>query len=209
MAISPRMMVCFDLGGVLARIRRTWQQCALAAGVESGLRMDELYDLTDFPLFDAFQIGSLDPGQYLSELGSYLSAEPEKAKLVHNAILDRPYEGTAELVNDLKAAGHRTACLSNTNLLHWEILNSVAFPAIANVDFKMVSHEIRLLKPEPMVFRMFDLKSESVAEHVIYFDDHEGNVLAARRHGWNAVFIDHEADPASQMREALRKAEVL
>ena len=209
MSISPRVMVCFDLGGVLARIRRTWQQCVLAAGAESGLRQDELYDLTDFPLFDAFQLGALDTEQYLQELGSYLSMPPEKTKPVHNAILDRPYEGTEEVVRDLQNAGHRTACLSNTNALHWDILNSSAFPAIENLEFKMVSHMIRLLKPEPMVFRMFDLETEMSPQHVVYFDDHEGNVLAARRHGWNAVLIDHEGDPADQMRKSLKEFEIL
>src|SRR5437868_3609477 len=124
MATSPRMMVCFDLGGVLARIRRTWNGCAEAVGVKTGLRENELYDLTDFALFDAFQLGAFEPSHYLEKLGSYLSISAGDALKVHNAILDRPYEGTQEVVDDLKAAGHRTACLSNTNSLHWEILNS-------------------------------------------------------------------------------------
>lgn len=207
--MSPEMLVCFDLGGVLARIRRTWQTCALAAEVETGLRQEEHYDLTDFPLFDAFQFGAFDPDHYLSELGSYLSVSSDDAKKVHNAILNKPYEGTQTLVEDLKKAGHKTACLSNTNLLHWEILDSPVFPAIKQLDFKMVSHEIRLLKPEPTVFRRFDLEAEVRPEHVIYFDDHEGNVLAARTHGWNAFLVDHEGDPASEMRDALNKLEVI
>lgn len=203
------MMVCFDLGGVLARIRRTWQSCALAAGVKTVLRDDELYDLSDFVIFDAFQLGSLAPPEYLDKLSTYLGVSTDEAKQVHNAILQEPYEGTADVVQDLKACGHSTACLSNTNTLHWDILNSSAFPCIENLQFKMVSHTIGLLKPEPAVFRRFDLEAEVGPENVVYFDDHEGNVLAAQRHGWNAILVDHLGDPAAQMREALRALEVL
>jgi len=203
------MMVCFDLGGVLARIRRTWQACASAAGVKTGLRDDEIYDLSDFVLFDAFQLGALAPADYLEKLSTYLGVPTGEAKAVHNAILQEPYEGTAELVQEIKSSGHATACLSNTNSLHWEILNSAVYPSIEGLDFKMVSHTIGLLKPEAAVFRRFDLEAEVAPGQVVYFDDHEGNVWAAKSHGWKAVLVDHLGDPAAQMREALREIDVL
>lgn len=202
-------MICFDLGGVLARIRRNWQACAAAVNVEIGLPANEIYDLSDFPLFDPFQFGSIDPSKYLDDLGGYLSVSRTDALKVHNAILDRPYEGTEHLAKELRHAGHRTSCLSNTNSFHWDILNSSAFPAIEGLDFKLVSQDIKLLKPDPMVFRLFDLKAETLPDRVIYFDDHEGNVKAAQRHGWNAFLIDHEGDTASQMRDVLSQFETL
>ncbi len=202
-------MVCFDLGGVLARIRRTWQSCALAAGVKTGLRDEELYELSDFALFDGFQLGSLATTEYLEKLSTYLGVSAGEAKAVHNAILQEPYEGTEELVQEIKSHGHATACLSNTNSLHWEILNSSAYPSIEGLDFKMVSHTIGLLKPESAVFRRFDLEADVAPEGLVYFDDHEGNVMAAKAHGWNAVLVDHLGDPAAQMREALRGLEVI
>ena len=209
MSISPRMMICFDLGGVLARIRRNWQSCAVAVNVQTGLPANELYDLSDFPLFDPFQFGSIDSSKYLEDLAGYLTVSTADALKVHNAILDRPYEGTEDLATELKAAGHRTSCLSNTNTYHWQILNSSAFPAIEGLDFKLVSQDIKLLKPDPMVFRLFDLKAETLPDRVIYFDDHEGNVKAAQRHGWNAFLIDHHGDTAAQMRAAIKQFEIL
>jgi HAD superfamily hydrolase (TIGR01509 family) len=209
MATTGRELVCFDLGGVLARIRRRWQECASAAGVRTGLNPDERYELSDFPLFDALQLGAIGENEYLSDLAAYLEVDEKAAHRVHNAILDRPYEGTEDLVAELLAAGSATACLSNTNSLHWEILDSDAFPAIRDLQFKMVSHTIKLLKPEIAVFRRFDMETGTAPEHVMYFDDHEGNVQAARKHGWNAFLVDHEGDPAAQMREALKGAGVL
>lgn len=206
---SHRFLVCFDLGGVLAQIRRTWQACAEAAGVATRLRADEVYEMVDFPLFDVYQMGRIGNVEYLSELGTYLGVSPDDARKVHDAILIGPYPGTHELVRELKQNGVATACLSNTNAIHWETLNSEVFPAIRDLDYKVVSHTINLVKPEPALFRLFDTDTQMSPQFVAFFDDHEGNVEAAQEHGWRAVLVDHQGDPAGQMREALVKMEVL
>lgn len=209
MAQSNRFLVCFDLGGVLAQIRRTWQACAEAAGVTTRLRPDELYEMMDFPLFDIYQMGRVGNAEYLNELGTYLGASADDARKVHDQILIGPYPGTHELVQEIKAAGHSTACLSNTNAIHWETLNSDAFPAIRDLDYKVVSHTVNLVKPEPALFRMFDADTEMSPQFVVFFDDHEGNVLAAKEHGWQAALVDHQGNPAEQMRQALASIELL
>ena len=193
----------------MVRIHRTWQACSKAAGVRTGLREEELYDLVDFPLFDPYQMGQLDTAEYLRELASYLSVSDQDARRVHDAILREAYPGTEQLVRDLKAAGIATACLSNTNTLHWEALNSDRYPAIRDLDFKVVSHTVRLLKPSPALLRLFDKDTQRMPRQIVFFDDHQGNIDAALEHGWNAIFVDHESDPASEMRQALRRADLL
>jgi FMN phosphatase YigB (HAD superfamily) len=209
MTNPSKVTVCFDLGGVLVRIRRTWQECLAASGTSSSLRGEERNDLTDFALFDEFQLGTLDPQKYLKELANYLSVSVEDALKVHNGILHEPYEGTHWLVRKLARAGIRTACLSNTNSLHWEILDSHSFSAIRDLHLKVVSHEIKLLKPDTKVFGLFDQRATTSPNEVVYFDDNEGNVSAARLHGWNAHLIDHEADPNEQMRCMLHELGIL
>jgi FMN phosphatase YigB (HAD superfamily) len=208
MTSASQTLICFDLGGVLARIRRNWQACANAAGVVTRLPDGEI-DLSAFSPFDQLQEGVTTSAEYLRGLSDYLSVSEVQALAVHYAILVGPYEETYELVSDLKRAGLRTACLSNTNELHWGLLNSRAFPGINDLQFKMVSHEIKLLKPEQQVFEMFDANAKVAPEDVIYFDDNEGNVIAAKEHGWNAFFVDHEANPAQQMREVLSNLKLL
>src|SRR5579884_3278043 len=197
MVNSKQMVVCFDLGGVLARIRRSWQACASAVGVPIGLPPDETHDLPSFHLFDQFQNGALDSKEYLAELAKHLSVTTPQALSVHNAILDSPYPGTPTLVRELAEAGHKTACLSNTNSLHWSIMNSPAFAAIAGLDFKMVSHEVRLSKPDQKIFALFDEHVGVSPSQVIYFDDSNENVVIANKHGWHAILVDHEGNTAA------------
>jgi glucose-1-phosphatase len=199
------VVVCFDLGGVLIRIRRTWQQAALAAGVNTALPDNELYPLTDFPLFDAYQLGALDDREYLRELGCYLGIKSEdKARAVHLAILDGTYGGAEKLLDDIERAGMGTACLSNTNMLHWnEMISNGRFSCVSRLRYKVASHELRLLKPDPAFFRLFDRELATRPGNVYFFDDHEGNALAAQRHGWRAHFVDHEGDPIADIRNTL------
>ena len=209
MVNSKQMVVCFDLGGVLARIRRSWQSCASAASVEIGLPSDASHELTHFHLFDEFQNGGLESKEYLAKLGEFLSVSSPNALLVHNAILDSPYPETPQLVKDLSSAGFRTACLSNTNSLHWSIMNSPTFSAIAGLDLKMVSHEVRLSKPDEKIFALFDQHARVSPSQVIYFDDNEDNVIIANKHGWQASLIDHEGNTAAQMRAVLKEKGLL
>jgi FMN phosphatase YigB (HAD superfamily) len=205
-----KALVCFDLGGVLIRIRRTWNECAEAAAIKTGLPETEVYDLMDFPLFDAYQMGSLATNEYLEGLAKYLETKPAMAKEVHMAILSESYEGTTDLIQELNAKDLDTGCLSNTNVLHWEeMVGSGRFPGIPQLHFKFTSHDIRLLKPDSAIFRLFDRETGYDGEHIVYFDDHQLNVDAARKNGWNAFYIDHEANPVVQMRKVLSDLELL
>lgn len=204
-----RTIVCFDLGGVLVRIRRTWRTAADAAQVPLTFEDGLDYALEDFPLFDAFQVGSLGEEEYLASLAGYLGCASSDARCVHDAIMIGPYEGTDELVRDIRAAGHVAGCLSNTNSIHWSALDSPRFPAIQRMDVKVASHGLRLLKPDPTTFRLFDSLAETQPGSVVYFDDHEGNVRAAEKHGWQAFYIDHDSDPAIQMRAVLERLKIV
>ena len=40
---------------------------------------------------------------------------------------------------------------------------------------------------------------------LLFFDDRDDNVEAARLRGWHAAVIDHAGDPPAQMRAVLRR----
>lgn len=202
-------IVCFDLGGVLVHIRHTWQAAAKACGVPISHPETDLYDLTDFPLFDAYQSGSIGDQQYLADLGTYLGVTSDEARIVHNAVLVGPYERTNELASEIRQTGLRTAGISNTNSLHWLQLNTPRFPVIQGLSLALLSHEVRLLKPDPGMFRMFDQLAQVRPDSVIFFDDHEVNVEAAQKHGWTSYWVDHKQAPARQIRSILVDAGVL
>jgi putative hydrolase of the HAD superfamily len=198
----PPPTACFDLGGVLVRICHRWEEAVAAAGLAS----PRTGALADFRPLLAYQNGDLALGPYLAELADWLGfPDAGHALAVHNHVLIEEYPGVAALAAELRAAGWRLGCLSNTNEAHWdEMLRSGRFPTVAGLEVKVASHEVNLSKPDPAVYAAFLAAAECQAEDVVYFDDHPENVTAAQSLGWRARLIDPAADPAAQMRTVLK-----
>ncbi|CAM3816862.1 glucose-1-phosphatase [Xenorhabdus thuongxuanensis] len=94
-----------------------------------------------------------------------------------------------ELMNKLRAQGHRVVVLSNTNRLHIDYC-SVHYPEIAvSADFLYLSHELRMRKPNLDIFN-YVLAAEGVtADQAIFFDDLLENVEAAKKSGINVIHV--------------------
>jgi len=122
---------------------------------------------------------------------------------VHAAWLLGEYEGVADLVRGLHDAGVETACLSNTNHDHWEQMLAGEFPALRSLRHRHASHVLGLRKPDGAIYEAFERATSRTPDRIVFFDDLEENVFAARARGWRAVHVDHTGDTAAQIRDAL------
>jgi len=209
---SPSL-VCFDLGGVLVRICRSWAESCAAAGVE--LREAEHFVAEATvrarrALADRYQLGQISVGEYLQgthELirGLYSLAELER---VHAAVLLGEYPGVSELVARLNTTrGVATACLSNTNHAHWQqLLSDPRTPVLHALGARLASHLLGCAKPDVAIYERAQEELGRSGAEILFFDDLAENVAAAQRAGWRAVLIDPHADTADQMRRALASA---
>ncbi|MBI5705621.1 MAG: hypothetical protein HZC36_01385 [Armatimonadetes bacterium] len=202
--------VVFDIGGVLVRIRQTWGECAEAVGVDLPQDVAKLKNGA-FGLLDPYQEGLVETSNYVTELQAFLGgASAEDAIAVHNGMLAEAYAGTAQLASELSAAGVTCGCLSNTNELHWPVLHgSGTYPAISGLALPLASHQVRLAKPNPEIYRRFEaMRGLAPVDHY-YFEDHPDYIAAAASCGWNACIIDPNDDTAAQMRSYLAMRGVL
>lgn len=197
--------ICFDLGGVVARISYHWAEILERAGLPIPKNISPRTLLQDMPAFDPYQKGEMTDTQYFHELAVYLGVSTyEQAKKLHNSILIEPFPGVHELVLDLNAAGFVTGCLSNTNAPHWEDLAiSGRFPAIVDMHVKLASFQIDAVKPDSTAYTAFEEAAAAEPAEILLFDDSLPNCLAALDLGWDAQHIDPNGDPASQMAERL------
>jgi len=201
----PVKLVCFDLGGVLIRICRSWDEGCAAAGLE--VRGDwsraEPLAATWPTLRQQLQTGAIDRATYASRLsaamgGLYTAPEIER---IHHAWLLGEYTGVCEVIDRIHAAGVQTAALSNTDHAHWEQMRDL--PALQRLGHRHASHLLRLQKPDAAIYRAFESAVGVPGAHILFFDDLIENVEAARRAGWRAVQVNHDGDPAQQMAAAL------
>ena len=118
--------------------------------------------------------------------------------------IGRSYEGTIEIMKELKQAGYPLYGLSN-----W---SAEKFPyARAKYDFfdllddMVISGEVGQVKPDPEIFELMLAKIGRPADECLFIDDALPNISQAQKMGFAVI---HFQSP-EQLRAALRELEIL
>ncbi|MEO0512317.1 MAG: HAD-IA family hydrolase [Planctomycetota bacterium] len=213
----PVRVVCFDWGGVILRICRSWAEACARAGVELVVD-DEAFAAKRRSVAEAYQLGRLGDDEFVQRvseacLGKYT---PEQVRRVHEAWLIEEYRGMAEVVGALNARdGVSTGLLSNTNGLHWREQLGVneggtgRFRVARSIEIRVGSQQVGLAKPDPAVYGAFEAVSGAHGREVLFFDDLAENVKAARARGWRAERVAPDGEPAELISASLRAHGVL
>ena len=211
--LAPRV-ICFDIGGVLVRICRSWAEACSAAGVpvhSPDWLVSEQAIAARSVVMRAYQNGELSTDRYYEQMQGALEQRYTLREIesIHDAWLLEEYTGVVALVSELsQLPGVTTACLSNTNQRHWDVLaperGAPRFPSVMGLGRRYASHLMRTSKPEAKIFLDFQREVGAEAADILFFDDGEPNVLAARGQGWRAETIDPLGDTCSQLRAHLQ-----
>ena len=90
-------------------------------------------------------------------------------------------------------------CLSNTNALHWDH-HFARWPLLDGFDYRFLSFELGLLKPDR---ELFDRVAELLpypAERILFLDDNTLNVDGATAAGFTAVHVRGVAEAEGRAR---------
>lgn len=204
--MSDVEIVVFDLGGVLVRIVRSWEEAHEAAGLAAKPVPDsDRFRRERVRLAHAHQIGAIESGAYFEEMaevseGAYTAEEIER---LIAAWQYAEYEGVGAVVDALEAAGMETAALSNTNAFHWAELRldggATRFPTVRRLRHAFASHIVGAAKPERAIYDAVEQETGIAGERVLFFDDVEAYVAGAREAGWQSERIDPLGNTAAQL----------
>lgn len=216
-------IVCFDWGGVILRICSGWDEARERSGLEHrAIACDASMRARRHALLRAYETGRIACDAFFEsvsvEMGRVFS--PDEVRRVHDAWLIEEYRGARELIEELRERNVETALLSNTNQRHWQRHLAVDgkagdFPAISLLEHRCASHLLGHAKPDRAIFVaaaaafVRDRGAPRESRDVLFFDDREENVRAARSAGWHAERIDPTTDPPAQIRRILRAREIL
>ena len=200
-------VLCLDLGGVVVRICRSFEDACRAAGIEprpaSSPECDETRAAREEAV-DKLHRGEISFDAFVTAIDSALGGLYSKEEITraHDSLILGDYPGVRELLETTKARGIAIACLSNTNDRHWRQMEATS-PAFAAIDHRYASHLFGLTKPDEAIFTAFERAMECDPHEILFVDDLPENVMAARAGGWHASIIDHAGDPAAQISRAL------
>jgi FMN phosphatase YigB (HAD superfamily) len=219
---SAVRIVCFDLGGVLIRICHTWAEALAAVGLAArGEPFDAAIEDERRALTELLVIGRITVEEWAAGVSRVLGGAyaPDELTRVHDAISQEEYAGALALVDELHDAGVETACLSNTNHAHWTRLvhhtgsapltGDPEYPSVARLKRHFASHLLALAKPDDAIYAEFERLTDLRGPEILFFDDRMENIEGALRRNWHAHRIDPRGDTIAQVREHLRRYEVL
>ena len=142
----------------------------------------------------SFQQGRTSPAEFGVAMVAELDLDLDPGNLLHQWTEweDGPMDGAMQLLDQL-AQDNNIACLSNTNVLHWDRLKS-RYGLDHRFLKRYVSHEIGLSKPDPRIFKHVTDDLGVASEAITYFDDNAEISGAALAFGFDAHRVDSPAD---------------
>ncbi|GAA1379782.1 HAD family hydrolase [Catellatospora chokoriensis] len=190
--------VVFDLGGVVCRYRpeRRLQELSRISGRTPA---DVHRILYGSGFIGETELGQRNAEEIVSEIGARLGRPMDRSELEPAWLASFPVdEEVLELVGRT-AVRHRTAILTNNDLLLREALLSARPDFADRFDDIVFSAEIHAVKPAAESFRKALSIMKAEPSQVLFIDDSDTNVAGALQAGLSAVRYQHAQQLANEL----------
>ena len=180
-------IVLFDVGGVLVEPSGV---ATMLAWMHNRVSPEQLWRMwLTSPCVRAFETGRLSPeafaDQVIAEFGLPVSREVFLSEMTRWSVTLFP--GAVELVEQIPAQ-HVRATLCNTNVIHWKYLMEIE-GLTGDFPHHFASHLIGKIKPDAEAFQHVTDALQCDPHDVLFLDDNDMNVVAARSVGMQAVRV--------------------
>ncbi|MEO1235719.1 MAG: HAD-IA family hydrolase [Planctomycetota bacterium] len=214
-------LIVFDLGRVLLRIVDDFDHACRRAnlppipGFSGDLSIHALRntDPDAAELFNGFEIGTVTIEDYAARAAAITGSPAEHIMAILDAAIIETYPGATDLLEQLHALPVKTACLSNTNARHWQLISDPDNPSyipLHLLDFPLGSQLVGHAKPHPAIYQHLGTLSQTPPQHILFFDDLPENIAAAKACGWHAELVSRDTDnPVPALRRSLEAYRVL
>lgn len=191
--------ILFDIDGVLAKATDSADEIL----EKNHLTLEEFFDNWD----DSQSVNQFETGQISQEEFSRLRSEelgnvirPATIIDILNARKSILFPGVEQILEELRTGNYKMACLSNTNILHW---NSIEGKSIFNKYFckQFLSYQLGLVKPDKEIYIHVMETLHCKGHEILYFDDSKKNIEAALQLGWNAVHVQEFCDLVEKIKD--------
>ncbi len=191
--MTNQIIYVFDLGGVLIRLdvgrcMRAFEALMGEENMRAVLGMDsrgegvKAVSIASKQLMADFERGLISPDEFITQILPFCrpGTTREEIEGAWMAMLaDLPQE-RLEVIDRLRAAGHKVYLLSNGNDLHFDFINRT-YGLDRHFDRLFLSQAMHMAKPEPEIFRAVDNVIREPNSRIVFIDDIAVNRLAAEQ----------------------------
>jgi len=180
---KPKILL-FDLGGVI--VPSVNMEALAEYNNITRAEVSDRFDASE--IYRAFERGLASEADFLEELPRMFDLPDTDLVALWNSWVLDPYPGTLEVLAELKTR-FTTACLSNTNSLHWAHLNTM-FNTDETFHYAFASHQIAEAKPDAACYLKPIELMQCEIEDVWFFEDTIANIEGARAVGLTTFHVD-------------------
>jgi glucose-1-phosphatase len=176
-------VVLFDLGGVLMEFGGL-QRLADLTGEENGPDLRARWASSRW--LQAFERGQCDAEAFGAGVVADWALDLTPSEFLDEFVSwsGGPFEGSVELIRHLHRK-IRIGCLSNTNPVHWR-QHLERWGIVGYFEWTFVSYELGMMKPDREIYQHIIAAIGKPPERLLFLDDNEYNVSAARAFGIRA-----------------------
>ena len=171
--------IVFDIGNVLAGF--VWQDFYRSFGFSEEI-FDKLANATvKNPMWNEMDRGAMSDDELLA---GFIRNDPSIEKEIRQVFANVKgmvvrYDYAAGWIRELKERGCGVYVISNfAHKAHMDCADALDF--LSQVDGAILSYQVRLIKPDPEIYRLLCRKYDLDARECVFIDDTERNVTAAR-----------------------------
>ncbi|MFH1642400.1 MAG: HAD family phosphatase [Nanoarchaeota archaeon] len=181
--------VIFDYGGVI--VKNTNDQ--IMDDISEAFKTDKIKVVNAVKIFlTQYQTGKITTPQFWHKLSAKLNKPVpknyQKLWIKSYTPQNRINDQIVNKIKNLRSAGYKIACLSNTIKLHTliEQNNYHLF------DVKVLSCNIGLVKPDPKIYKAVVKKLKLKPSECIYIDDTKEFLKPAKKLGMGTIYFQNE-----------------
>lgn len=169
----------------------------------AGRPFDEVKDLIhgDLELLRRFDAGAVTPAGFRTRVLERVGADIPYAEFYgfYNDIFTLN-PAAVDVLARVKAAGAKVLLLSNTDPERFGFVRR-RFPEVGLFDDFILSYEIKLLKPDPAIYRAAARAAGCAPAECVFIDDMEENVRGAVAAGLAGIHYRPDTDLADELRK--------
>lgn len=178
--------IIFDIGQVLAKFR--WKEFIDDLGFEESIqkRVAEATVLSRY-------WKEVDRGVMSMQdiIDGCVSLDPEIEDKIRLFYKDRrtivtEFDYSEKLVLALKHAGYNIYLLSNYGEENFSYVKNI-FTFMKYIDGSIISYEVKTIKPEPLIYKLFLEKYGLIPDECVFLDDLEDNLNTAKEFGIHTI----------------------
>ncbi len=190
--------VIFDVGNVLTHF--AWQEFIRSFGYSEDICKRIGSATVGSPYWKEYDRGVMSDDEIVS---SFVSCDPGVEKEIREVMHDlhgivTPADYAKEWIGALKSKGLRVLYLSNFSLKAFNECRD-ALDFIPYTDGGIFSYSVRLIKPDPAIYRCLIEKYDLSPEHCVFIDDLEENIEAAASLGFQTILFDDYGSVAERL----------